>query len=152
MNARIRLRLPWYLLAVTLAFILATTRSGFGQECRVTTTVRLLDGHGRPAVNITADQLKAEINGAPAKVVAFSPGVKPVTVLLIDISSSMKPMWAQAVAAAKQLAGAAEDRIAIVVFRDQIMDHASGRVETEKLLDRLATSKTGQGEQLFTTP
>ena len=142
---RIRVWLPCYALTVTIAFILTTTRSSFGQDCRVTTTVRFLGDHEHAALNLTADQLKAEIGGTPAKVVTFAPGVKPVMILLIDISSSMKGMWAQSVAAAKQLAGGAEDRVAAVVFREQIMDHASGRAQTDKLLDHLAMLKTSQG-------
>src|SRR5664280_561127 len=65
------------LLTITVAFILVTTLSGFGQDCRITTTVRLLSENEHPALNVTADQLTAVIGGAPAKVVAFSPGVKP---------------------------------------------------------------------------
>ena len=133
------------LLTITVAFILATTLSGFGQDCRITTTVRLLSENEHPALNVTADQLTAVIGGAPAKVVAFSPGVKPVMILVIDISSSMKGTWAQSVAAAKQLSGNAGDRVAAVVFREQIIAHSGGRVDTDKLLDHLATLKTSQG-------
>jgi hypothetical protein len=137
--------LPYRLLTVAVAFILATALSGLAQDCRVTTTVRLLGKDERPVLNVAADQLTAEIGGAPAKVVSFSPGVKPVMILLIDISSSMKGTWAQAVAAAKQLSGNAGDRVAVVVFREQVVAHAGGRVDTDKLLDRLATLKTSQG-------
>jgi hypothetical protein len=134
----------WRALVVALS-LLFITQASLGQECRVTTTVRLVDEHGSPVLNIAPEQLKAEIGGSPAKVVAFAAGTKPVTILLIDISSSVSETWGQSVAAAKQLAGSAGDRVAAVVFRDRILDHASGREATDKLLDRLSTVKTSMG-------
>ena len=144
MRIRLRLLRCVPVVAFTLAFLM--TRSGFGQECRVTTTVRLVDEHGHPALNISAEQLKAEIGGSPAKVISLAEGTKPETILLIDISSSsMKEMWGQSVAAAKQLSAGAGDRVATVIFRERILDYASGREATDKLLDSLATLKTSIG-------
>jgi hypothetical protein len=142
---RIRLCLILRVFTILLAFLFVITPSGFGQDCRITTTVRLLDERSRPASNVSADQLKATIDGAPARVITFAPGVKPVTVLLIDTSSGMKGAWPQSLAAAKQLATSAGDLVAAVVFREEIKDRASGRTETGKLLDRLATLKTSPG-------
>ncbi len=133
------------LLLITIALAMPMTKGGFAQDCRITTTVRLLDGHGHPALNLATDQLKAEIDGTPAKVVAVSPGARPVLILLIDISTSMEGIWTQSVAAAKELASNAGDRVAAVVFREDIVSHASGRADTNKLLDQLATLKTIRG-------
>lgn len=115
------------------------------EECRVTTTVRLLDEHGDSALNISPEQLSAEIGGSQAKVVSIAAGTKPVTILLMDISSSMKETWGQSVAAAKQIATSAGDKVAVVVFRERILDHASGREATDKLLDGLANEKPSMG-------
>ena len=139
-----RMRAVCRVLTITLVAII-TTPGGFGQNCRVTTTVRLVDEHGFPVSNVTSDQLQGEIGGTPAKVVAVSPGDRPVTILLIDISSSMQGEWPQSVAAARQLAAAAGDRVAAVVFREKEVAYAGDRIDTDKLLDQLATIKTSRG-------
>jgi Ca-activated chloride channel homolog len=79
------------------------------------------------------------------RVVSVTQEPKPVIILLIDISSSMKEMWEQSVAAARQFSASAGDRVAVVVFRERILDHATGREPTDKLLDRLAALKTSMG-------
>lgn len=117
----------------------------FGQECRVTTTIRLLDEHGTPVRDITPEQLTAEVGGHPAKIAAANQGSTPVTILMIDISSSMEDVWPKAVAAAKQISADAGDRVAVAVFRDQILAHASGREATNKLIDSLPSAKTSRG-------
>jgi uncharacterized protein with von Willebrand factor type A (vWA) domain len=142
MNMRLR-HLRYVLVIACGAFFIAL--SSFGQECRVTTTVRVLNEHGMSDLSLTPEQLSARIGSGSAKVVSVTQGAKPVTILLIDISSSMKEMWAQSVAAAKQISAGAGDRVAVVVFREQIVDHASGREPTDKLVDRLATLKTSMG-------
>jgi Mg-chelatase subunit ChlD len=116
-----------------------------GQECRVTTTLRVLRGHDSSTVSLAPEELRAKIGGSPARVVSVTQEPKPVTVLLVDISSSMKEMWEQSVAAAKQLSASAGERVAVVVFREQILGHASGREPTDQLLDRLASLKTSMG-------
>ena len=115
------------------------------EECRVTTTLRLLDASGRPVLDIAPDQLKAQIDGTPAQVVSATTGIKPVTIVVIDISSSMKEAWGQSLAAARQIVAGAGERVAVVVFGEQIFDHASGQEASNKLLDRLATQKTRTG-------
>jgi Mg-chelatase subunit ChlD len=142
---RYRLYLLFRVLAITLTLISATTRSARGQDCRITTTVRVLDQHEQPVLNLVADQLKAEIGGTPAKVLALSPSAKAGVVLLIDASSSMERSWAQSVAAAKQLADTAGDRVAAVLFRERIQAHASGRPATDNFLDQLSTVTPGRG-------
>lgn len=114
------------------------------EECRITATVRLLDEHG-PVLSIAPERLKAQIGGSPAQVVSATPRPKPVTIVMIDASSSMKEEWAQSLAAAKQIVAGAGERVAVVVFRDRILDHASGPQAVNQLLDRLATQKTGMG-------
>jgi len=126
-----------------LAFGIALiARTSFGQECRVTTTVRLLDEHS-VSRNVTPEELTAQIGGRPAKVISIERGTPPVTILLIDVSSSMKQTWDQSVAAAKQLFANAGDRVAVVIFREQILDRASGSAAASKLLDHLANEKIG---------
>ena len=115
------------------------------EECRVTTTLRLLDASGRPVLDVAPDQLKAQIDGTPAQVVSATTGIKPVTIVVIDISSSMKEAWGQSLAAARQIVAGAGERVAVVVFGEQILDHASGQEASNKLLDRLATQKTRTG-------
>lgn len=117
----------------------------------MTTTVRVLS-NGIPTVSLAPVQLGAKIGGSPATVVSVTREPKPVTILLIDISSSMKEIWGQSLAAAKQLSASAGDGVAVVVFGDQIVDHASGREPTDKLLDRLATLQiktVGTGTALY---
>jgi len=140
----IRLRNLCCTLAIALSVFL-TAATGFGEECRVTTTVRLLDEHGNPVSSVAPEQLKAEIGDSPAKVVSVTEGAKPVTILLIDISSSMEKTWKQSVTAAKQLSASAGNRVAIAVFRERILAHASGAEATNDLLDRLASMKTSMG-------
>jgi hypothetical protein len=136
---------PWRLLVIAWVAFGIVVVGSFGQECRVTTTVRVLSQHGIPTVSLKPEQLSAKIGGSPATVVSVAQEPKPVTILVIDISSSMKEMWGQSVAAAKQVSASAGDRVAVVVFSDQIVDDASGREPTDKLLDRLATLKISLG-------
>lgn len=133
-----------HVLLISLGVILVAGE-GFGQECRVTTTLRLSDDRGQVPLNITAEQLRAEIDGVPAKVISFSEGPRPVTILLVDVSGSMHDVWSQSVAAAKQLAANAGERVAVVVFRDEILEYASGREATNKLLDRLSAQYLRKG-------
>lgn len=142
---KIGLRL-FHVLAVITAFILSGTTCGFAQGCRVKTTVRLLNKNAHAVSDLAPDQLRAEIDGRPAKIVAFAPGVKPVMILLIDVSSSMKEKWPQTVAAAKGLAASASgDGITLVLFRDKIVSYATGRSQVDSLLDGLANVKTAAG-------
>lgn len=57
----------------------------------------------------------------------------------------MKDEWPQSIAAARQLAAKAGDRVAAIVFREKIVAQAAGPVDTNKLLDELATMKTIRG-------
>ena len=59
-------------------------RHAAAQDCRVTTEVRLVNQHQQPVLDITADQLKADIAGKPAKVVTLSRAANPGLILLID--------------------------------------------------------------------
>src|SRR5438067_2156864 len=129
------------------AVLAAVTAIGtaLGQDCRVTTTVRFLDQAAQPVSNIVADDLKAEIGGSPAKIIAVNPATKPAVVLLIDASSSIGGTWTQSIAAAKQFSASADDHIAAVVFRDRILAYAANRTETEKLLDELPRITPSRG-------
>jgi len=121
----------------SLCFVLIALGTAFGQECRVTTAVRFVNEHAEPISNITADQLKPEVGGKPAKIVGISPGVKPEIILLIDASSSNKGTWSEIVASARQFAADATNGIAAVVFRDRILAISNGASDTKKLLDQL---------------
>ena len=136
---------PTRLLVIACSAFCIGVVGSFGQECRVTTTVRVLSEHGMSIVSLAPEQLSAKIGGSPARVISVMQEPKPFTILLIDISSSMKEMWGQSVAAAKQLSAGAGDRVAVVVFREEILDYTSGRESTDKLLDQLATAKTSMG-------
>ena len=114
-------------------------RHAAAQDCRVTTEVRLVNQHQQPVLDITADQLKADIAGKPAKVVTLSRAANPGLILLIDASSSMKGTWNEVIAAARQLADSAKNGVAAVVFRENIEAYAEGRSEIDKLLDQLST-------------
>ena len=119
--------------------------SSFGQECRITTTMRVLNKHGMSNLSLTPEQLSATIGSGSAKVVSVTQGPKPVTIMLLDISSSTKEVWGQSVMAAKQIAAGTGGGVDVVVFRERILDHASGQEATNKLLDRWATEKTSVG-------
>jgi hypothetical protein len=135
----------WRLLAVACGTFCVGAVVSFGQECRVTTTVRVLSEHGTSTVSLVPELLSAKIGGSPARVVSVTQESKPETILLIDISSSMKEMWEQSLAAAKQLSSSAGDRVGVVVFREKIVEFANGREAIDKLLDRLATLKFSMG-------
>jgi hypothetical protein len=111
-------------------------------------SLRFINENGAPVTSVTADQLRAEIGGDTAKVISLSPNPKPLVVLLIDNSSSIKGTWNESISAAKQLATAAGDDVAAVVFRDRILATASGPIETSKLLDQLPTVTPQKGRNI----
>src|SRR5215472_11003170 len=119
--------------------------NGFGQNCTVTTTVRFVDDHAQPISDVTADQLKAEIESSPAKVVAISPATRPKIILLIDASSSIKGTWSEAVTAAKRFAATVNNDIAVAVFRDRILGGSNNQNNTEKFLNELSGLQPSRG-------
>jgi hypothetical protein len=116
----------------------AFAQVGRTQDCPVSTTVRVLDKQGLPVVNLTADQLRAEIDGTPAKIRSISPENNQRIILLLDVSSSMKSVWGPSLAGAKQLMEGAGENFEIVLFRDRIRGHARGRFQSEHLLEQLS--------------
>jgi hypothetical protein len=124
---------------LTLVFLLsAFAQVGHTQDCPVSTTVRVLDKQGLPVVKLTADQLRAEIDGTPAKISSISPENNQKIILLLDVSSSMKSVWSPSMAAAKQLMEGAGENFDIVLFRDRIRGYARGRSQSEHLLEQLS--------------
>jgi|HubBroStandDraft_6_1064221.scaffolds.fasta_scaffold15936_3 hypothetical protein len=124
--------------------IVATSQSGYGQSCQISTPVRVLDKDSHPLMNLAADQFKVQVGGVSAQVLKVSPGEPPGMVLFLDASGSMKHSWVQSIAAAKQLASSTE-HIAVVVFREGLLLHANGHSETFKLLDELASKNDNWG-------
>ena len=118
---------------------------GRTQDCPVSTTVRVVDKQGQPAVNLTADQFRAEIDGTPAKVSSISPENNQRIILLLDVSSSMKSVWNPFVASAKQLMEGAGENFDIVLFRDRIRGNARGRFQSEHLLEQLSPAALQPG-------
>ena len=116
------------LVLTVVALLTFGTESGIGQNCRVTTTARFLNQHNRPVSDVTIDQIKAEIGGSPAKLIAIAPSPKPILVLLLDDSSSAKGTWIQSIAAAKQIADSAGEQIALGVFRLNLQAFAKGAI------------------------
>jgi hypothetical protein len=98
----------------------------------------VLDKQGLPVVNLTADQLRAEIDGTPAKISSISPENNQRIILLLDVSSSMKSVWNPSMAAAKQLMEGAGENFDVVLFRDRIRGYARGRSQSEHLLEQLS--------------
>ena len=135
MRGRLRLLCP---VLATIVLVGTTARRALGQDCSVSTTIRVLDNQLHPVANITADQLEAEIGSTPARISSISQTAKPTVILMLDASGSMRATWNQSIAAAKQLVGMAED-IDTFVFQDKIHGYAIGRPESEKLLERLST-------------
>jgi hypothetical protein len=105
----------------------------------------VLDKQGLPAVNLTADQLRAEIDGIPAKIRSISPENNQRIILLLDVSSSMKSVWNPSVAAAKQLMEGSGENFEIVLFRDRIRSYARGRSQSEHLLEQLSPNALQPG-------
>jgi uncharacterized protein with von Willebrand factor type A (vWA) domain len=105
----------------------------------------VLDKQGQPLVNVTADQLRADIDGVPAKIGSISQAAKPAIILLIDVSSSMKSIWNPSIAAARELIRTAGGDIDVVLFRDKIRGLARGRSESEELLSRLSADTLQPG-------
>jgi uncharacterized protein with von Willebrand factor type A (vWA) domain len=118
---------------------------GRTQDCAVSATVRVLDKQGLPVVTFTADQLRAEIDGTPAKISSISPESKQRIILLLDVSSSMKNVWSPAIAAAKQLMEGAGENFDVVLFRDSIQGYARGRSRSEHLLEQLSPDALQRG-------
>jgi len=129
---------PLSCLLAILSPISPLVGSGFGQECTVSTTVRLIDKHGQPVSNITVDQLRAEVNGKPASIGSFSPADKPGVILLLDTSPSMKGTWQQSVAAARQLLDKVRGNSNLFTFGMGVGPHVTSRSQSEELLDRLS--------------
>lgn len=77
-------RMEFVCRVLTIALVLSSAAAprGFGQNCQVTTPVRLLGEHDSPVSNVTVDQLKAEIGGSPARVIAVSPSDQPVVIFI----------------------------------------------------------------------
>jgi hypothetical protein len=127
-----------YSILAVIVLVGTIAQSGLGQDCQVSTIVRALDKREQPVVNVTAGDLKAEINGSPAIITSLSPGGKPRIVLMLDVSGSMKGTWNQAIAAARQLVAKAGEDIDTVVFGEDLQSYAPSRSASEKLLDQLA--------------
>ena len=135
--------------ALVIVAVAAVAQSGLGQNCTVSTIVRLLDKHGRPPRSLAADQLKAEIGGSPAKVSSLSPTSKPTVILMLDASGSLSATWDESISMARELAGKVGDEIAVFVFGEDFQDRAIGLTETEKLLDRWSTKTPKGGTAVF---
>jgi hypothetical protein len=107
--------------------------------------LRVVDKHGQPIVNVTADQLKAEIDGNSAHIISFAQLGKPAVILLLDGSGSMRGSWKEILVAAKQLMDIAREQFALFVFRDRIESSATDRSKSEALLDELSKKGPPQG-------
>ena len=117
--------------------IVATFASvALSQGCTGTTTLRAIGSNGKPVTDLTAGQLRAEINGRPSEITAFSAESKPMLILMLDASASMRSTWNQAITAAKQIVSRAGDSVEIFVSDESIQDHATGGRATEQLLQR----------------
>lgn len=138
-----RLR-PASYLALTIC-ICTLVESGLGQGCPVSAVLRLTDKNGQSVTNVTADQLKAEINGSPATISSFSTGTKPAIILILDASGSMKHTWNQIIAAAKGMVEKAGASVDTFVFREKIEGCAIGRSKSENLLDQLSKEDPPKG-------
>lgn len=123
--------------------------SAHAQDCQLTMNVRVLDDHGHPVVDVTRDQIRAEIGGAPAKIIAVAPAQKPEMLLLIDASSSMKGTWDESIAAARQLAAFAGDNLSAVLFRERILAEASTASDVQALIRKLPSIAPARGGTAF---
>jgi len=134
-------------LAVIILLILvgALTRIGLGQDCPVSTILRVVDKQSQPVVNVTTAQLRAEINGTRANISSFSPAAKPAVILMLDASGSMRGTWNQSIAAAREVVEKTGENIVAFVFDERIQGHAIGRTESEKLLDQWSTQTPRRG-------
>lgn len=134
---------------ILLAVVCVLTRMGMGQSCSITATVHVVDQQLQPVVGLTADRLRAEIEGVPASVSSIAPAAQPTLIVMIDVSSSEKHTWSASVAAAKQLVAKAGDDVEVITFDIKIDDHAVGRLESERLLDRTSRRSFGGGTALY---
>ena len=122
--------------------------SGLAQDCPVRTTLHMIDKHRQPVVNLTADQLKAEIKGSLANVSSLSPE-KPRIILMLDVSRSMKSAWNQSIEAARHLVERAGENVVTIIFGDAIYGKAIGRSESQDLLDQFAKKVPFGGTALY---
>lgn len=134
-SVRIQSRL---LRQVLMAIVLVATfvRGGLAQDCHRDIAVRVTDKHGRSLTNVTAAEIRAEINGNPANISSFT-AVKPGIILVLDVSPSMKESWNQLLVATKQLVERFENA-EIITFREKVQAYAIGRAKSEELLDQLS--------------
>lgn len=144
MLMRMRLSFPFRLIAVT-ALVAAFQPVGRAQDCSVSTILRIPEDGGQPANNISADRLRAQINGSTASISSLSRRPKPGLILMLDDSSSMKSAWKESLAAARVFTERAGDDIEVVLFRERILSYVMGHSETEKFLDRLSTESPKPG-------
>lgn len=122
---------------LTFAVLLAIfTCNALAQYCHLDTIVHITDKHNQPVTDVNAADLKVEIGDTPTNIAAFSHTV-PSIVLLLDVSSSMKETWNQAIAAAKQFVEKTED-VELFAFRGKIVGYAIGRAKSNELLDQLS--------------
>ena len=54
-------------------FICILVGNGLGQDCRPHAMLRVVDKQGQPIMNVTADQLRAEIDGNSANIIFVCP-------------------------------------------------------------------------------
>ena len=111
--------------------------TALGQDCTVHTVFRAIDKQKQPIVNITADQVKAEINGAAANISSLAVA-KPGIIIMLDASSSMKGVWNQSIEAARHLVDQAGENVVIFIFAEEIYGGANGHSASQDLLDRLS--------------
>ncbi len=133
MGVRLSLLRQAFIVVVLVATFI---RGGLAQDCHFDTVIRVIDKHGQPVANITAAELRAEINGKPANISAVSSS-KPGIILILDVSPSMKHTWNQSLAAAKQVVEGSEN-IETFIFRESVQGYAIGRPKSEELLDQLS--------------
>ncbi|MGA9864094.1 MAG: VWA domain-containing protein, partial [Terriglobales bacterium] len=149
-GAIMRVRLTVLSRALAVIILVGTLAPiGLGQDCSVTTIIRVLEQQVQPVGNLTAGQLKAEINGSRADITSFSPAAKPAVILMLDASGSMKGTWSQSIAAARELVEKAGEDIAVLIFDEQIQGQAIGRTESEKLLDHWSTETPRHGSAIY---
>jgi uncharacterized protein with von Willebrand factor type A (vWA) domain len=104
----------------------------------------VLDKHEQPLMNVTAENMKADVDGSPASINSFVPG-KPELIVVLDVSRSMKNIWNKSIAAAKQLVERADEDVAVFVFREEILDYAVGRSKSEQLISKIEKTPPGYG-------
>jgi len=134
MRQRVHAQILYFILLVLIG---VATGSAHGQACDVDVPLRPVDRRGEPISSITSDQLKARVGSSTVPVISISPTPNLGFILLLDTTPSMKEVWKESIAAARQLENKAAGNFNLFTFSEKIERYARTQPQSEDLLNHL---------------